>query len=272
MRSSQRARTGREEVTTSPGPWVLTLAIVLVSVPFYVLGSLLRVRIMPGLPVSALAFVGPAVVAFWVAHRAGSMRALIRRVFDIRQARPLAWYLASATLFPTVLAFEYAIMKVTHMPLPSPQIAWLRAPMLFALFFTTAAGEEIGWSVTLFEGFRLRYGSLGAAVVIGIVVAFWHVIPFSQAHPDAWWILGQCFFTVAFRVVIAWIYWTSSRSLLAVILCHASYNTGWQLFPNESSAYDPWICAALTWALAVGLTAVTGARSLNGHRPANSAS
>jgi len=57
----------------------------------------------------------------------------------------------------------------------------------------------------------------------------------------------------AFRVVIAWIYSVSGHSLFAAVVCHTSFNTAWQLFPNQGSGYNPWIAAALTWGVVIGV-------------------
>jgi len=72
--------------SAAPNPWVLFLAIYVLSVPLLVLGSLTNARLMPGLPLSALMFVSTAAVAFWVAYRTGGragLRALLGRVFDV---------------------------------------------------------------------------------------------------------------------------------------------------------------------------------------------
>ncbi len=236
----------------------------MLSVPLLVLGSRSDVRLLPGLPLSALMFVCPAAVAFWVAHRSGGlsgMRALLRRVCDADRAQPWTWHLVSAFVFPAVLLIEYVIMRLAHMPLPAPQVPWLQAPVLFALFFIGAVGEELAWSATLLAPLQARYGTLGAGLIIGVVAAIWHAVPFAQVHPSVSWILGQCLFTVAFRVVIAWIYTVSGRSLFAAVVCHTAYNTAWQLFPNQTSGYNPWLAAALTWGV-VGITIISG----HGHR------
>jgi len=253
----------------APRPWAVFLAIFVLSVPLLLLGSLSSARLMPGLPLSALMFVCTAAVAFWAAYRTAGragMRELLGRVFDARRAKPWTWHLMSALVFPSLFLLEYEIMLAARMPLPSPQVPWLEAPVLFALFFVAAVGEEVAWSATLLEPLRARCGALGAGLVIGVFAAAWHVIPFSQVHPSISWILGQCLFIVAFRIVIAWIYIASGHSLFAAVVCHASYNTAWQLFPNQASGYDPWIAAALTWVVAGAIVAIFGARTLGGRR------
>ena len=254
----------------TPSPWVLLSAIFVLSIPLLALGSLSSARLMPGLPLSAFMFLCTAAVAFWAAWRArgpAGMRELLARVLDARRARPWTWHLVSVSVLPAVLLLEYAVMLALHMPLPSAKVAWLQVPVLFALFFVAAVCEEVAWSATLLEPLQVRYGALGAGLVLGVFAAAWHVIPFWQAQHDLTWILGQCVFTVGFRIVVAWIYDAGGRSLFAAVLCHAAYNTAWQLFPNQGSGYNPWITAALTWVVVGVVVAVFGARTLAGRHP-----
>jgi membrane protease YdiL (CAAX protease family) len=136
--------------------------------------------------------------------------------------------------------------------------------VLFAVFLVGAAGEEVAWSATLLEPLQARYGALAAGLVIGVFAAIWHVVPFCQAHPVGAWILGQCVFTVAFRLLLAWIYNASGRSLGATVIGHAAYNTAWQLFPNNGSGYEPWITAAVTCILALVVVGLYGPATLGG--------
>jgi membrane protease YdiL (CAAX protease family) len=256
----------------APRPLLLLCAIFVLSIPLLVLGSLSSARLMPGLPLSALMFLCTAAVAAWAAwrvHGLAGVRALLARLFDARRARPWTWHLVSVSLFPGVLLIEYAIMLALRVPVPAAHVAWRQAPVLFALFFVAAACEEVAWSATLLEPLQMRYGALGAGLVLGAFTAAWHVIPFWQANPDFYWVLGQCVFTVGFRVVVAWIYNVGGRSLFAAVLCHAGYNTAWQLFPNQGSGYNPWITAALTWAVVAVVVVVYGARTLAGRHPAS---
>jgi uncharacterized protein len=253
----------------APRPWVLLLSILVLSIPFLVLGSLSSARLLPGLPLSALMFLCTAAVALWAAWRTRGLAgigALLGRVFDARRARPWTWHLVSALVFPAVLLAEYAIMRAAHMPLPAPQVAWLQAPLLFVVLFLAAACEEVAWSATLLEPLQTRYGALGAGLLLGAFAAVWHIIPFAQANSSVSWVIGQCVFTVGFRVVVAWIYDVSGHSLFDAVVCHACYNLAWQLFPNQGSGYNPWITAGLTWVVVVVVVAVFGARTLAGRR------
>jgi len=237
-------------------PWAFFLVVLALSAPLWVLGGFTSAEIMPGLPLSALMFLCAAVTAClfaWRAEGPSGVPGLLLRTFDLRRIPSPGWYAPSLLLMPGVLVVTYAVMRVVGMPLPDPEIPWRDAPVLFAMFFFAAAGEEIAWSATTLEPLQARMGLLRAGLVIGVVTAAWHAIPFAQAHPSAAWIVGQCAFTVAFRVVAVWLYDRTGRSVFAVVLYHASYNLAWQLFPNRGSGYDPWITAVVMTLVAAGL-------------------
>jgi membrane protease YdiL (CAAX protease family) len=234
--------------------WWLFLAVFALTVPFWVLGSLTDARLMPGLPLSALMFLCTATVAGAFAYRSSGpagLRGLLGRVVDFRRTVPWTWHLVSLLLMPGVLLLEYVIMRAAHLPLPLPQVAWGQTPLLMALFFGAAACEELAWSATALEPLQRRYGALVAGLIIGVVWGVWHLIPFAQGNPSALWVLGQFLFTVAFRVVLVWLYNVAGRSLFTAVVCHAAYNVAWQLFPNQGSGYNPWITAGLTAAVAL---------------------
>jgi len=220
---------------------------------------------MPGLPLSALMFLCTAAVAFrvaWCADGVAGVRRLLCRVVDSGRTRPWIWLVVSVLVFPAVLLVENAVVLATGVPHPASSVPWLRAPVLFALFFVAAAGEELAWSATLLEPLQARLGAFGAGLLIGVVAATWHLVPFWQAHPSVSWVLGQVVFTVAFRIVIAWIYNGSGNSLFAAVVCHAAYNTAWQLFPDGGSGYDPWIAAGLAWIIVGVVIAIFGPQTL----------
>jgi uncharacterized protein len=235
------------------------LAVFAVSLPFWVLGALTTTQLMPGLPVSALMFLCTAFIAGVFAIRTDGRQAvtkLLVRSFDFRRISSVVWFKTAVLLMPGILLASYAIMQVLRLPMPQPELPWSLAPVLFILFFVAAVGEELAWTATVLDPLQSRVGTLPAALIIGVVWALWHVVPFAQAHPSAVWVLGQCLFTVAFRVILVWLYNSAGRSVFAVVICHAMYNVAWQMFPNRGSSYNPWMVAAITGGVALFVTMV----------------
>lgn len=238
-----------------PGfPWTFFLAIFAMSLPFWLLGALTTTQLMPGLPVSALMFLCTAFIAcLFALHTGGrpAVKQLLARSFDFKRIGSIVWWVPAVLLMPGVLMASYAIMLMADLPMPQPEVPWSLAPVLFVLFFVAAVGEELAWTAIVLDPLQSRVGALSAALIIGVVWALWHVVPFAQVHPSATWVLGQCLFTVAFRVILVWLYNHAGRSVFAVIVCHAMYNVAWQLFPNRGSSYNPWMAAAITGGVAL---------------------
>lgn len=230
-------------------PWSFFALIFALSAPLWLLDAFAEIELMPGLPLSALMVFSAAAAACIFAYRhggPGAVRSLLARCVDFRRIPSPVWYVAAVLLMPGVLAASYVVMRLAGMPLPDPQIPWSAAPALLLLFLVAAACEELAWSATALEPLQWRWGALRAALVIGIVGALWHVIPFVQAGNTATWIAGQMLFTVVFRGVIVWLYNHAGGSVFAAIVCHATYNLAWQLFPNRGSGYNPWVTGVVT--------------------------
>ena len=93
----------------SRSPAKFFLLVFALSVPFWLAGAATSVQLLPGLAVSALAMVCPAVAASILAHRengSAGVAALLKRSFDCRRISAKVWYLPIVLLMPgvTVLA------------------------------------------------------------------------------------------------------------------------------------------------------------------------
>ena len=224
------------------------------TVPFWLFGG--RPLPLPvKLPASALALVVPLAAACILTYRRAGpagLRALFRRALDYPKIRNRAWYLPILFLYPLIAVLAYAVMRRAGLPLPGPQVPWLMAPVFLAGFFIAGIGEELGWMGYAFDPMQRRWGALGAGLLLGLFWAFYHLIPDLQNRQPAGWILWHRLGTVAFRVLIAWIYTNTGRSVFAAILFHAVNNLSWALFPNYGSHYNPFVTFLLTLP-AVGL-------------------
>jgi hypothetical protein len=90
-----------------------------------------------------------------------------------------------------------------------------------------------------FDPLEARWGTLGAAVLLGVVWALFHLVADLQGAHDLGWIAWHRVGTVATRVLIVWAYNNTGKNILAAVLLHASGNVGWQLTPVNGSHYDP---------------------------------
>jgi hypothetical protein len=169
------------------------------------------------------------------------------------------------------MALEYAMMKLTGMPVPDPQFTFIALPAFFVLFFVGGVGEEIGWTGYATDPLQARRTALEASIILGIVWAIWHMMPYFQGHNTSIWLLGQCGATVVLRVLILWIYNNTGKSLFAAIAFHASANLSeLVLFPIYGSHYDPVIAFFLLAVTAVAVVILWGPKTLADYRYARS--
>jgi membrane protease YdiL (CAAX protease family) len=122
---------------------------------------------------------------------------------------------------------------------------------VFVLVLGGPLGEELGWRGFMQPRLQTTMGMLPASLIIGVASAFWHLplflIPSSaQSHlPLAVFVVR----TVALSVILGWLWNRSNRSLLVILLFHASLNT----WPNtlfileEQGSAGPYISTTILY-------------------------
>jgi Type II CAAX prenyl endopeptidase Rce1-like len=113
------------------------------------------------------------------------------------------------------------------------------------------AAEEIGWQGYAYPRLTLRYSPLQAALIIGVVWALWHIIPFALMGHGAEWIMWHSLGMVCMRIIIVWLFVNTGKSILIAVLFHVMSNFVWGLFTNFDPWYDPlFMCVVLLIAVA----------------------
>jgi uncharacterized protein len=199
---------------------------------------------------------GPFLAAVsMVARRSGfkGLAEFVGQAFKWRVG--LRWYFV-ALLAPGLIRIVVLIVHVLKggsFPDLSDPARWLAIPATFVavLLIGGPTGEEFGWRGYLLQRVQPKIGMLGASFVIGIISAFWHLplffIPAAvQSHlPFALFLVR----TVALSIISTWIYNGTRRSLLFVLLFHASLNT----WPNtlyilqEEGTLGPYISTSIIY-------------------------
>ncbi len=246
------------------------LLVFLLSIPFWLAGALANFQLLPGLPVSALGFLCPAMAAALLLYRKegrAGVSGLLKRSFDFRRIRARAWLAPLILLEPAMSAVAYGVMRLGGVPVPAPQFSPWMALTLLVVFFAAGLGEELGWSGYAIDPLQDRLGALQASLVIGVIWAVWHFIPLLEARRSleyiGWWSLG----TVSARVIIVWLYNNTGRSVFVAAVFHAMINLTWQLFPINGSFYDPRVAGSISAVVAVVVAIVWGPRTLARRRP-----
>jgi len=167
----------------------------------------------------------------------------------------IRWY-AAALVAPAairIVVLYVHVLKGGAFPDLSDTARWLAIPSTFLLVLLIGGptGEEFGWRGFLLQRLQPVSGVLWAAIAIGVVTAFWHLPLFwipgtAQSHlPFALFLVR----TIALSIVSTWLYNGTRRSLLFVLLFHASLNT----WPNTlyileaEGAIGPYISTSILY-------------------------
>lgn len=243
------------------------LAFVL-SVPFWLLGGK-QLPLPVNLPASAFGFFVPSLAAAVLLYRQSGLtgvREFLQKAWDYRKVKNKIWYLPAMLLAPVTYVLSYVVMRLAGSPLPDPQVPWRAMPVYFVAYLIGSAGEELGWTGYAIDPMQKRWGAVKASFILGVVWAIWHSIPYVQTRHSAGWVVWQCIKIVATRMVIVWIYNRSGKSVLTAMLYHATDNVSWSLFPNNGSAYNPFVSGLITW-LTAGIVIVGwGGKALGKYR------
>ena len=148
--------------------------------------------------------------------------------------------------------------------LPSGAVPLAALPLVLLFFFVLAAGEEAGWMGYAFDPMQARYGALRAALGLGVVWAIWHVPFFVFMMSGLIVFTAQIATLVGTRVLIAWVYNNSGRSVFAATLFHAAGNALMITLPDTSAtgAVGPAIYCGFALSAAVIVTLLWGPRTL----------
>ncbi|MDQ6713603.1 MAG: CPBP family intramembrane metalloprotease [Candidatus Dormibacteraeota bacterium] len=184
---------------------------------------------------------GPLLSAVALVSRTSGVRGLgafIGQAFRWRAG--IQWY-AAALLVPVLvrIAVLYVhVLKGGTLFELSDMSRWLAIPSSFLLVLLIGGptGEEFGWRGFLLQRIQPVLGVLWASIVIGLITTLWH-LPLFWIPGTAQSYLPLALFTVrtvALSVISTLLYNGTRRSLLFVLLFHASLNT----WPNSLLVLD----------------------------------
>jgi membrane protease YdiL (CAAX protease family) len=175
---------------------------------------------------------GPFVAALTMVSRMGGPRAVKEFLGQaLRWRAGFQWYVAAlvAPFAIRLAVLEIHMLKGGAVPSFFSLAVWLNVPITFitVLLVGGPTGEEFGWRGFLLQRIQSVYGMLWASFVIGVIASLWHIPLFfingtAQSHIPY---LLFAVRTISLSFISTWLYNGSKRSLLFVLLFHASLNT-----------------------------------------------
>ena len=156
-------------------PLKLSLLVFALSIPFWLIGAVNDLQLMPGLSVSAWMACCPALAASVLVYRVNGSAGvldLLRRSFDFER---------------------------------------IRAKGL--AFFVGALGEELGLSGYAIDPLQERWNILMASLFLGVVGVLWHLVPLLLLHRSPTWIAWWRLYAAAARILMVWLYNDIGKSM-----------------------------------------------------------
>jgi membrane protease YdiL (CAAX protease family) len=176
------------------------------------------------------------------------------------------WYLAALFLTPSLIVLGVYI-NAAWIGIP-PDFSTAMAhkifgeaaylPLFILPFFLVdliANGEEIGWRGYVLPRLQAKHSALKSTLILGVIWGFWH-LPKFLSHWNTVSFVWFMVHTMAFAVVLTWLYNNSKGSLLLVSLCHASSNTVGVFMPMANTVSGENMGAYTIFVLLEVLTAV----------------
>jgi membrane protease YdiL (CAAX protease family) len=249
--------------------------IFLFSVPFYILNALAYLKIV-GKPeigplyislITATPITAASILTFRKTGKTGLVK-LLKRIFDFKRIERKRWYLVCICLMPLIFLLSISLIIFAGTIVPSNLAPLMAAPLLLIFFFILATGEEVGWMGYAFESMQARSSALRAAILLGAIWAFWHVPFFIFMMPDPLVLCTRVIILVGARILFAWIYNNTGKSVFSVILIHACDNTALMCMPKIDDIIPLGIIVHGGFILisAIIVTVLWGGRTLSRYR------
>lgn len=254
--------------TLKPSPWIFFALVFALSVPLWIIGQVARQWLPLGLPFGALMAFNPMIAAaLLVYHREGriGLKTLLRRSVGPRGITA-RWLTIAIFLMPIILACEFGFLRITGATIPNPSFSISTILLFSGMFFVAAVGEEVGWQGHAAILLQKKYTALTSSLIMGLVWATWHVVPFLQADHAPYWIMWQCLTMLPARIIIVWLCNNTGRSVFIAIVFHMMMNLSEFLFPTYGSHYDPFIAFVILAFVAATMTLLWGPQTLSQFR------
>ena len=245
------------------------------SVPFWGIGALAQAHVIPDQVLLRASWsLTPMMATAILVYREGgaaAVRQLFRRIVDYRRISAKIWYLAVFLAGPIIVFVQYGLTLWSGDHVPPPHFTLL-VPGSFIGFFLVAYAEELGWTVYALDTLQERRSALTAGVLTGMIWASLHAPVWALAGQSLNWCVWQWIYVVALRVLMAWVYNNTGKSLFAMDVLHPGLFVWWYLWPVSGTGlsmpalYEPRNLALIAIVLAATVTYLWGPKTLNQYR------
>ncbi len=186
---------------------------------------------------------GPMVGAFYLTYKYGGKGGVVNLLKrGVKISFNKKWLIPTLLLMPAITGGALLIAKLLGTSLP--ELPLLSAPHLilywfvYLFLFGGPLQEEFGWRGYALDKLQSKHTALTSSVILGFVWAMWHMpLNFTTGIGDQYslvisTVIGSIISLILMSVLFTWIYNNTGKSILMVMLFHASMNLStFKLFP-----------------------------------------
>lgn len=195
------------------------------------------------LPLILLGGFGPflaAILVLWRKEGKAALKQWLRETFRFRIK--LIWYFVGGLFLPLGIALlhhTYYILAGGNSAFTFNQIWGI---YVVALFSTTLFGggfEEPGWRGFATPRLMIRFHPIMANVIVSFFWVLWHTPLYfgnwsGKGQPLLWFFI----YAIGLSIILTWLYFKSSKSIIPVMLLHAATNIVFDYFPGSNTIFS----------------------------------
>lgn len=187
---------------------------------------------------------GPFCAALWIVKASeskDSLRKWLRSIFNFRIH--WSWYVLTAFAFPFLVAGLHHLVYLllggkSGIVLSTDWLLYLAYLIPTALL--SGGNEEPGWRGYITPVLLSRFGSWSAHIIVGAGWALWHLPLFLMQD---WGNENESFlllviYCIPLSMIMTWIYYSSRKSVIPVMLFHAGSNVVFRYFPMNTDLFE----------------------------------
>lgn len=186
---------------------------------------------------------GPFVAAFYLTHKYQGRKGVVNLLKrGISTDFSKKWLIPILLLMPIITGIAYISAQISSSATPDLSLLYQPHLILYWFLYMLLLGgplqEEFGWRGHALDILQFRYSALKSSVFLGIIWALWHLpLNFTSDVGPQYSIaismfIGSLITMTLLSILFTWIYNNTNRSILSVLLFHASINfSSFKLFP-----------------------------------------
>ena len=195
------------------------------------------------LPLLLLGGFGPllsAIIVIWTKEGKTALKQWLRETFGLRIN--LIWYLVGGLFLPfgiALLHHSQYLIAGGKSAFTFNQVWGIYIAKLFSTALLAGGNEEPGWRGFATPRLMIQFHPITANFIVGFFWVVWHIPLYfgnwsGKDQPLLWFFI----YAIGLSIIMTWLYFKSSKSVLPVMLLHAGTNIVFDFFPRTNTIFS----------------------------------